>query len=117
MPSNVENDILMADEIGKKAQKEFVQERVVDKKISFHVSVKKQNPKTSSNQAKASLLVQGKAKKNNERTAERNVFGQLVVLALQHELNLGSVLSYTLGPVPWGLATADGALQKFTRLD
>ena len=106
----------MADEIGKKAQ-EFVQERVVDKKISFHVSVKKQNPKTSANQAKASLLVQGKAKKNNERIAERNVFGQLVVLALQHELNLGSVLSYPLGPVPWGLATSDGALQKFTRLD
>jgi len=54
-----------------------------------------QNLKTFSNQAKASL-VHGK-----EITAERNVFGQLVILALQHELNLESVLSYLLGPVPW----------------
>lgn len=45
VPSNVENDILMADEIGKKAHKEFVQQRLVDKKVSFHAPMKKQNLK------------------------------------------------------------------------
>ena len=45
MPSNVENDVLMFDEIGKKAHKQFVQDRLTDKTASFHVPVKKQNLK------------------------------------------------------------------------
>ena len=75
VPSNVENYILMSDEIGKKAHKQFVQDRLIDKTVSFHAPVKKQNPKTVANQAKTSL-VQGKARKNIEITAERNVLGQ-----------------------------------------
>ena len=86
VPSNVAKDILMSDEIVKKAHKQFVQDRLID------ASVKKQNLKTFANQAKISL-VQGKARKNIEITAERNVFGQLVILALQHELSLERVLS------------------------
>ena len=111
VPSNVENDILMSDEIGKKAHKQFVQDRLVDKSVSFHAPVKKQNLKSFANQAKTSL-VQGKARKNIEITAERNVFRQLVILALQHELSLEHALSYPLGPVPWALATSDGAMTK-----
>ena len=41
LPSHVENDVLVADEIGKKAHQEFVHERLVDKKTSFHSPVKK----------------------------------------------------------------------------
>ena len=84
--------------------------------------MKKQNLKSFANQAKTSL-VQGKARGNRERTAERNVFGQLVILTLQHELSLErysplSCSSYPLGPVPpfvpvpWALATSDGAMIK-----
>ena len=83
VPSDVESDILMSDEIGKKAHKQFVQDRLIDKTVSFHASVKKQNLKTFANQAKISL-VQGKARKNIEITAERNVFGQLVILYWNH---------------------------------
>ena len=81
VPSNVENDILMSDEIGKKAHKQFVQDRLIDKTVRFHAPVKKQNLKTFANQANTSL-VQGNARKNIEITTERNVFGQLVILAL-----------------------------------
>ena len=86
--------------------------------------MKKQNLKSFANQAKTSL-VQAKVKGNRERTAERNVFGQLVILTLQHELSLErysplSCSSYPLGPVrvppfvpvPWALATSDGAMIK-----
>ena len=31
VPSNVENDIVMSDEIGKKVHKQFVQDRLIDK--------------------------------------------------------------------------------------
>ena len=81
--------------------------------------MKKQNLKSFANQ------VQGKARGNRERTAERNVFGQLVILTLQHELSLErysplSCSSNPLGPVrippfvpvPWALATSDGAMIK-----
>ena len=74
VPSNVENDILMSDEIGKKAHKQFFLDRLIDKTVSFHAPVKKRNIKTVANQAKTSL-VQGKARKNIEITAERNVLG------------------------------------------
>ena len=43
VPSNVENDILMSDEISKNIHKQFVQDRIIDKTLSFHVPVKKQN--------------------------------------------------------------------------
>ena len=42
VPSNVENDIPMSDEIGNKAHKQFVQDRLIDKSVSFHAPVKKQ---------------------------------------------------------------------------
>ena len=53
-----------------------------------------------------------KVKKRIEITAERNVFGQLVILALEHQIGLESALQYPLAPVPWALATADGAVIK-----
>ena len=62
-------------------------------------------------------LVQGKARKNIEKNAERNVFVQLVILALQHVLRLGCyrpgpVRVPPFGPVPWALATSDEAVIK-----
>ena len=70
LPSHVENDVLMADEIGKKAHQEFVHERLVDKKTSLHSPVKKHNLKASATQAKSSV-VRGKSRKDIEITAER----------------------------------------------
>ena len=57
-------------------------------------------------------MVCGKESRNIEITAERNVFGQLVILALEHHVSLGKVLSYPKGQVPRALASADGALIK-----
>ena len=66
--------------------------------------MKKQNLKTFSNQAKTSL-VQGKARKNIEITAERNILGQLVILALQHELSLEHVLKALSKSQNWPAGT------------
>ena len=35
VPSNLENDILRSDEIGTKAHKQFVKDRVIDKTVAF----------------------------------------------------------------------------------
>ena len=91
MPSNVENDVLMFDEIGKKAHKQFVQDRLTDKTVSFHVPVKKQNLKNFCKSSQ-NFTSPRKARRNIEIAAERNILGQLVILALQHEVSLERVL-------------------------
>lgn len=97
---DVEQDLLEAERKGTEAHDKFVQERLIDCTKSYHDSIRKQKLKTFANQAKTAS-VSGKSKKTKEITAERNVFGQLVVLASNHQLNMESVLSYPLGPVPW----------------
>ena len=47
-----------------------------------------------------------------EIRAERNVFAQLVLLSMEHDIDLELALSFQLGPVPWALATADGSPVK-----
>ena len=44
--------------------------------------------------------------------ADRKLFGRLAVIAQSRSLNMGEVLQYTLGPVPWSLASPDGSLAK-----
>ena len=43
---------------------------------------------------------------------ERNVFGQLVLLAIQNDISMAKVLSYPLCPVPSALGTGEGCLAK-----
>ena len=44
--------------------------------------------------------------------AERNVFVQLVLLSIEHNVDLELTLSLPLGPVPWPLSTPDGIPTK-----
>lgn len=108
---DIEHDLLRAVKVGKEAYDHFVQERLLDKTKSFNAPIKKNNLKTFANQVK-SAKVTGQSKKSKQITAERNVFGQLVLLALEHDISMERVLSFPLGPVPWALATADGTPVK-----
>jgi len=40
--------------------------------------------------------------------AERNLFGKLLMLLQNNDIDLEGVFAYQLGPVPWSLATCDG---------
>ena len=44
--------------------------------------------------------------------AQRNLFGQLLVLSQEHNIDLQKVLQYPLTPTPWSLASSDGSLLK-----
>ena len=41
--------------------------------------------------------------------ADRGCFARMVVIAHHRQMNMQEVLTYPLGPLPWSLATADGA--------
>ena len=72
---------------------------------NFHDPIQKLN--------KPALVQLGKKSINsNNKTilikSQRNLFGQLVQLAVKHNLNLQSAWTYELGAIPWSLATTDG---------
>ena len=65
---------LMADDIGKKAHREFVRKRLVEKKkTTFHSPVKKQNLKTFATQAKSSMVC-GKERRNINNSREKRLW-------------------------------------------
>ena len=51
-------------------------------------------------------------KKKVKTKALRNLFGQLLVLSQEHDIDLEKVLKYPLSPVPWTMATPDGVPLK-----
>lgn len=108
MPNDTAKDLLSVDDHGIKAYTEFVQERLVKKSTSFHAPIKRLKLKTFASSALSKTVTSSK-RKTKELVAERNVFGQLVLLAIHNHISIEKVLSYPLGPVPWSLATADGA--------
>ena len=110
IPPDIAFDLLNANEAGENAYKAFIAERLVNKTKNFNAPIKRLNLKTFSNTVKSSK-VKGKTK-TRQITAERNVFGQLVLLAIEHNISLERVLCFPLGPVPWPLATADGCPVK-----
>ena len=43
---------------------------------------------------------------------DRNLFARMMILAQSRQMDMKHVLTYCLGPLPWSLATVDGALSK-----
>jgi hypothetical protein len=44
--------------------------------------------------------------------ADRDIFARLLVICGKREITLKEVLAYSLGPIPWSLATLDGNVSK-----
>ena len=109
--SEVEVDLLNTDTKGKAAMQKFVHERLDKKSVKFHDPLPKMDVKNLASMAITNTITSSD-KKTKEITATRNVFGQLAVLALNHNICLEKALSYPLSPVPWSMATADGLPTK-----
>jgi hypothetical protein len=44
--------------------------------------------------------------------ADRSLFGRIIVMAENRNLQMAQILAHPLGPLPWSLATPDGQLRK-----
>ena len=44
--------------------------------------------------------------------AERNLFGQMILVAESRQLHMRDVLAHPLGPLPWALANPDGSIRN-----
>ena len=109
--ANVASDLLNAHAIGKKAQEAFVEERLKQNStLTIFDALKKLNLKTFKD-----LLVT-KIIKTTSRTvcikADRSLFARMLIIGQQRCIDLESVFSYPLGPIPWALAGTAGELKK-----
>lgn len=110
---DITEDILSAEKKGAEAFTSFVQERLCSSQADLYAPLAKTALKTFRN------LV--KSKKTKAATtdvvikADRGLFAKMVVIAQHRQMNMKEVLQYPLGPLPWSLATPDGAPAKTTK--
>ena len=107
----VEADLLHYTTKGEEAAAEFVEARLNDKSVEFHAPMKKMKLKTFADMAVTKKIPTSKQKTVTIR-AERNLLGQLLILAHSHNISFEKLFKFLLSPIPWSLATADGSLAK-----
>ena len=95
----VSDNLPQAADLGKKAMEQFIKERLVGRTKKIHNPVTQMKLQTFASTGKRQQV---KASQNKiiEVRAERKIFVQLVLLSLQHNIDLELTMSYQLGPVP-----------------
>jgi hypothetical protein len=111
-PESVQQDILNAKEQGEHAHKSFCMERLMSNQPSKHFDnrLQKLKLKTFSDVKKSR-----KVKASNKAIilkADHKVFGHMVLVAANRNLDMKEVLQHPLGPLPWALAKCDGTMRK-----
>ena len=104
-------DLRTAGKKGNAAFVSFVEKRLKSNEIDYlYGPLPKSNLQTFGN------LVKSRTVKSTATAvvvkADRGVFARMVVIAHHRQMNMQEVLTYQLGPLPWSLATADGAPTK-----
>ena len=103
---------MKAREIGEQAYKQFKEERLeaIQPKNKFHDPMKLKKLKTFSSLSKKRNV------KAHGRTmilkADRSLFGRIIILGQKRKIEVRELLHYSLGPLPWALATPEGFPRK-----
>ncbi|GFO29163.1 hypothetical protein PoB_005566800 [Plakobranchus ocellatus] len=94
VPEDVADDLLKVQDVGKQSFKEFVDTRLKHKTTRFHEPLTKTKLKTFGSVSKSTQIKS--AKNFVKMKAERNVFGQLLVLPQEYQTDMEKVLKYLL---------------------
>jgi len=106
----VVDDLTRHVEAGEQAAEDFIQTCLVVKTVKFQDRIKKLSLHTFKSMAlKCSLT---SAQKTVEVRAERDLLASLLMLSQHHNISLEWLFEFSLEPIPWSLATADGGLVK-----
>lgn len=117
-PDKIELDLLNAHAIGEREYTNFKAQRLESSPpvIKFHDRIAKQSLKTLSDTVKKKKIVKVSGKEMILR-ADKNLFGNMLMIAQGRKLNMEEVLAHPLGPVPWTLANPDGSLRKTSKAE
>lgn len=115
LPEEVAERLVDATEIGKRSMEGFVTTRINTNQVNFWDPLPKLKIKTFSSAMKKQPVKANTNDKISTLTSDRELFGRLLVVAKQREINLRDVLSYELSTVPVVIAHGDGSLRKTTK--
>jgi hypothetical protein len=101
--------LLNVREIGEKAMNDYI-ERCHEDPLSFELPIRRQKISTFANDGKKiKRSCQGIIK---EIKMERDMLGKLLMISLNHKLDIGLVLQYPLTPVPLVFSHLDGTINS-----
>ena len=114
MPEEISEQLIDAQCLGEARMKLFVSKRINTNEVGFWEPMEKMNIKTF-----ASLSKKAKVKSVDEKlvtvSADRNLFGRLLIASRSRDIDLREVLKYELDSVPCALAHPAGSLRKTTK--
>ena len=99
----VREDLEQARHVGEQAMEEFIKERLLPGTVSFHAPLTKLKLSTF-----ASLVKSTAHGRNVPVHADRQLFARMLVISQSREKDLQHVLSFSLGSLPWSLASPPG---------
>ena len=105
------HDSLNALEIGKDQMNKFVDERIsINSTMSFFDPIKKSKLNTFKSMNKVTTCKTKSA--TISLTATADLFSKIAIISQKRSIDLKSLFSYPLGPLPMSLAEVDGTLKK-----
>ena len=102
-----QHDLLCAKSIGEERFLTYVRENLLSDTPDLFDSIKKNKLQTFSSALKPTKTVTSKGKEISLKSS-RNLCARLLLLAKSRNVDMKTVLTYSLGPYPLSLATVDG---------
>lgn len=102
-------DLEQARDVGEQAMEKFIKERLLSGTVSFHDPLTKLKLSTFANLVKSTRrTAHGR---NAPVHADHQLFARMLVISQSREMDLRHVLSFSLGSLPWSLASPHGSIR------
>lgn len=107
---DIQDDMIHAEKKGKEALCSFLEKRVESNEEDLYAPIQKMKLKTfAAMKVKKPCTIKDRSL---TLKADRDIFARLLVICGKRNVSLKEVLTYSLGPIPWSLATGDGGFVK-----
>lgn len=115
-PDNIADSLSSAEDLGLKRVEEFVTVRLQEKTIDFYSKLKHESPLTLANMYQVKVKTTGGKTKTIK--ADRDLLQRLLVASQGgRDVDMKSILTHELSPVPISLASIDQKLNKSHKAD
>ena len=108
-PGDLMTSLHDAHKFGTQAAQTFLDKRVISNDDDFYAAIPKMKLMSFSGLTKKFVRI---SDKTVVLKADRSLFARMAVIAQSRSMDMKTVLSFSLGPLPWSLANVDGSLAK-----
>ena len=111
-PQEIADDLQQAKEIGKNQFEKFVEKRINSNEEDFYKAVTRNDLKTFASLEKNSKAMSKSKQKLLNVNVDRQLFGRLLVISKDRDVDVEELFSYELSSVPLSLFNFDGSMVK-----